>query len=481
MSETYYWYDYETTGIDPARDRVVQFAGIRTDLNFNPVANPDVFYCKLHDDILPHPEACLITGITPQHAIREGLLESEFIKRVHREFSTPQTCVVGYNSIRFDDEFTRHLLYRNFFDPYAREWKSGNSRWDLIDLVRLTHALRPDGINWPQREDGAASFKLEELTKANGILHEAAHDALSDVYATIELAKLIKQQQPRIYSWGLSLRNKKKAAENLDLIHNTAVIHVSSKYPAAQDCLAVVVPIAAHPVNKNGVLVFDLSADPTELIDLTAEEIHQRLYTPTAELNEGQKRLPLKTVHINKSPMLAPLSTLTTEVKNKLNIDLLRCEENRQKILGAGIEKKLAEVFSINTFESATDPDLMLYSGGFFSPIDVQNMTQIRACPIDKLAELSLPFEDERLEEMLFRYRARNYPETLNEVEKTQWQAYRHDCFIKEHNDGRLTLKAYFERLDELVVEGDWSEEQQVLLEELIDYGEAVADSLVSD
>ena len=179
--------------------------------------------------------------------------------------------------------------------------------------------------------------------------------------------------------------------------------------------------------------------------------------------------------------MLAPLSTLTTEVKNKLNIDLLRCEENRQKILGAGIEKKLAEVFSINTFESATDPDLMLYSGGFFSPIDVQNMTQIRACPIDKLAELSLPFEDERLEEMLFRYRARNYPETLNEVEKTQWQAYRHDCFIKEHNDGRLTLKAYFERLDELVVEGDWSEEQQVLLEELIDYGEAVADSLVSD
>lgn len=360
MSETYYWYDYETTGIDPARDRVVQFAGIRTDLNFNPVANPDVFYCKLHDDILPHPEACLITGITPQHAIREGLLESEFIKRVHREFSTPQTCVVGYNSIRFDDEFTRHLLYRNFFDPYAREWKSGNSRWDLIDLVRLTHALRPDGINWPQREDGAASFKLEELTKANGILHEAAHDALSDVYATIELAKLIKQQQPRIYSWGLSLRNKKKAAENLDLIHNTAVIHVSSKYPAAQDCLAVVVPIAAHPVNKNGVLVFDLSADPTELIDLTAEEIHQRLYTPTAELNEGQKRLPLKTVHINKSPMLAPLSTLTTEVKNKLNIDLLRCEENRQKILGAGIEKKLAEVFSINTFESATDPDLML-------------------------------------------------------------------------------------------------------------------------
>lgn len=167
MSETYYWYDYETTGIDSVRDRVVQFAGIRTDLNFNQVAEPDVFYCKLHDDILPHPEACLVTGISPQLANQKGLIECDFIERVHREFSKAKTCVVGYNSIRFDDEFTRNLLYRNFYDPYAREWKSGNSRWDLIDVVRLTHALRPDGINWPTREDGSASFRLEELTLAN--------------------------------------------------------------------------------------------------------------------------------------------------------------------------------------------------------------------------------------------------------------------------------------------------------------------------
>lgn len=479
MSETYYWYDYETTGIDPARDRVVQFAGIRTDLDFNQIAEPDVFYCKLHDDILPHPEACLITGISPQLAIQKGLIESDFIKKINHEFSTPKTCVVGYNSIRFDDEFTRNILYRNFFDPYAREWKSGNSRWDLIDLVRLTHALRPEGINWPKREDGSASFKLEELTKANGISHESAHDALSDVYATIALAKLVQQKQPRLYSWGLSLRNKRNAAENLDVINKTPVIHVSSKYPAAQDCLAVIVPIAPHPINKNGVIVFDLAADSTELIDLTAEEIHQRIYTPTAELAEGEKRIPLKTVHINKSPMLAPLGTLTGAVKAKLNIDLLRFEENRQKILKAGLESKLADVFSINEFEQATDPDLMLYGGGFFSQLDAQNMAQIRTCPKDKLGELNLAFEDERLEEMLFRYRARNFPETLNEAEKIERQAFRHDCFTKENNDGRLTLIAYFEKLDELVVDGNWNEEQQELLEDLISYGEKIADSLV--
>ena len=478
MADTFYWYDYETTGIDPARDRVVQFAGIRTDVNFNQVAEPDVFYCSLHDDILPHPEACLITGITPQLVNEKGLLECDFIDRIHQQFSTPQTCVVGYNSIRFDDEFTRNLLYRNFFDPYAREWKSGNSRWDIIDVVRLTHALRPDGINWPTREDGSASFKLEELTKANGISHESAHDALSDVYATIALAKLIKQKQPKLYAWGLGLRDKKKAAENLDLINHTAVVHVSSKYPANKDCLGIVMPIVAHPVNKNGVIVFDLTADPQPLIDLSAEEIHQRLYTPTADLAKGEQRIPLKTVHINKSPMLAPLNTLTQQIRDRLNIDFQNCEENRQLILNAGIAQKLSEVFAINEFEKATDPDLMLYGGGFFSHSDARNMAQIRNCEKDKLAKLDLPFEDDRLPEMLFRYRARNYPNSLSEAELASRQVYRKACLTEEHDDGRLTLMRYFEILDDLIVQEGWTPEQQALLEDLIAYGETIAETL---
>ncbi|HIF17232.1 MAG TPA: exodeoxyribonuclease I [Cycloclasticus sp.] len=478
MADTFYWYDYETTGIDPARDRVVQFAGIRTDINFNQIADPDVFYCKLHDDILPHPEACLITGISPQLANEKGLLECEFIERIHQQFSTPQTCVVGYNSIRFDDEFTRNLLYRNFFDPYAREWKSGNSRWDLIDVVRLTHALRPDGINWPTREDGSTSFRLEELTKANGISHESAHDALSDVVATIALAKLIKQKQPKLYSWGLGLRDKKKAAESLDLINNTAVVHVSSKYLASKDCLGIVMPIAKHPVNNNGVIVFDLTSDPQTLIDLSAEDIHKRLYTATADLAEGEPRIGLKTVHINKSPMLAPLNTLTDAIRDKLNIDLDACEENRQRILKADVADKLSKVFSINEFETVTDPDLMLYGGGFFSHADARNMAQIRGCDKDQLAALDLPFEDERLDEMLFRYRARNYPESLSDAEQARRQNYRHESLTKQYSDGQLSLMSYFERLDELISEEQWNDEQQQLLEDLIKYGEVLAESV---
>jgi len=478
LSETYYWYDYETTGIDPARDRVVQFAGLRTDLDFNPVAEPDVFYCILHDDVLPHPEACLITGISPQLANAKGLLECDFISRIHQQFSRPQTCVVGYNSIRFDDEFTRNLLYRNFFDPYAREWKSGNSRWDLIDLVRMTHALRPDGINWPEREGGLPSFRLEQLTKANGILHESAHDALSDVHATIALAKLIKQKQPKLYTWGLGLRDKKKAMESLDVINHTPVVHISSKYPASQDCLAIVMPLVTHPVNKNGVVVIDLSHNPDPLIQLSAEEIHQRLYTATADLAEGEERIGLKVVHLNKSPMLAPLGTLTDTVKQKLAIDLAQCEANRQTILKANIAGKLADVFAINAFEAANDPDLMLYAGGFFSQSDSRNMTQIRNCSIEDLVNLDLAFEDERLAEMLFRYRARNYPDTLSETEKERRQSDRRDSLNKEKGDGRLTLISYFEKLDELVMQEGWTEDQQTLLDDLISYGEVIADSL---
>ena len=478
MADTFYWYDYETTGIDVARDRVVQFAGIRTDLDFNPIGSPDVFYCRLEDDVLPHPEACLVTGISPQLTREKGLLECDFIARIHQQFSTPQTCVVGYNSIRFDDEFTRHLLYRNFFDPYAREWKAGNSRWDLIDVVRLTYALRPEGINWPTREQGLPSFKLEDLSKANGIAHEAAHDALSDVRATIALARLIKQKQGKLYTWAFAMRDKKVAAQSLDTVAHTPVVHVSGMYPSAQRCLAVVMPIVTHPITKNGVLVYDLSVDPQALIDLSVEQLHQRLYTPNDELKEGESRVPLKTVHLNKSPMLAPLNTLNEASLAAIDINLQQCEINRQKIINANIKDKLIAVFSINNFELATDPDLMLYGGGFFSALDASNMAKIRQCARDDLAALDLPFEDERLYEMLFRYRARNFPDTLSDDEKTRWQMHRKTMLTTELGDGRLTLTAYFERLDELIAEQTWTEEQHALFEHLIEYGESIADSL---
>lgn len=472
MTHSYFWYDYETTGIDARRDRVVQFAGIRTDLDFNPVGQPLNLYCQLHDDILPHPEACLVTGISPQLANQKGLPEPEFMSRIHAQFSQPGTCVVGYNNLRFDDEFTRNGLYRNFFDPYAREWKSGNSRWDLIDVARMTEALRPDGIVWPQREDGAPSFRLEELTAANGIVHKSAHDALSDVYATIGLAKLIRERQPRLFDWAFGLRVKQKPAELLNPQKQAMLLHVSGKYPANRHSLAVIVPLVQHPTNGNGMVVYDLSVNPKDLLQLSVEQIRERLYTSRDDLPPEQDRIPLKTIHINKSPMLAPLSTLTEQARQRLQLDLDLCEQHRQQLLAPELADKVRSVFDQPHPEPGDDPDLMLYSGGFFSPADQRRMETIRQTEPHALAELSLNFEDERLPEMLFRYRARNYPQTLTADEAERWQDFRRQRLTRADGGGSIILEDYFQRLDQLVAESHWTEAQVALIESLIEYGE---------
>ena len=305
-----YWYDFETFGKDPRRNRASQFAGIRTDEDLNIISEPLVFYCAPADDFLPDPMACLITGISPQKALADGVCEVEFIKRIHEEFSQPGTCVAGYNSIRFDDELTRQLLYRNFYDPYEREWKNGNSRWDIIDMARLCAATRPEGIVWPLREDGSTSFRLEQLTAENGIEHADAHDALSDVIATIEFAKLIKQKQPKLYDYVYQLRNKRAVQSEIDMVTRKPVLHVSMMYPATQGCLALVMPLCPHPTNNNGIIVYDLREDPESWASLSVEEIRKRIFTARDDMEQGVERIGLKTIHINKCPVIASPAVL---------------------------------------------------------------------------------------------------------------------------------------------------------------------------
>jgi exodeoxyribonuclease-1 len=439
---TFYWHDYETWGADPSRDRASQFAGIRTDWDLNVIGEPLMVYAKPPMDMLPSPEACLITGVTPQRAHAEGVSEAEFIRLVHDQLAAPGTCGVGYNSIRFDDEITRFTFYRNFYDAYAREWQNGNSRWDIIDVVRLCYALRPEGIEWPMQviEEPAAggpiqrpSFRLEELTVANGIAHEAAHDALSDVYATIAMAKLIKSKQPKLFDFALNLRKKQAVNEQLNIVSQKPVVHISAMYPATQGCAAVVMPLAYHPTNKNGVIVYDLSLDPSELLSLSAEEIKHRLYTPRAELPEGVARIALKNVHVNKSPMVVPVSLMDESVAKRLNIDLAACRRHYDQLqsdrgAAKALYEKLQVVFTRDYSAEGDveqDAELSLYGGGFFGSQDKHAMTQVRQADAQALASQSFVFEDARLNELLFRYKARNYPQSLSPQEQQRWQEFR--------------------------------------------------------
>lgn len=459
---TLFWHDYETFGANPAKDRPSQFAGIRTDMDLNIIEEPVTFYCKLANDYLPSPEAILITGITPQLANQKGMPEAEFMDKVHQQFSQENTCVVGYNSIRFDDEVSRYGFYRNFFDPYAREWQNGNSRWDIIDLVRACYAFRPDGINWPQKEDGSPSFKLEQLTVANGLSHEKAHDAMSDVYATIGMAKLIKSVQPKLFDYYFSLRKKQEVSKLIDVLEMKPLVHVSSKISALNGCTTLIAPLAYHSTNKNAVICVNLAMDVTPLIELTAEQIRERMYTRRDDLAEGELPIGLKQIHINKSPFLAGAKTLTDDNAARLDIDKAFAREQYKKLRQhPEIREKLVAVFDLHSDREITDPDLQLYSGGFFSHADKAKMEMIRNTKPMNLAALELTFDDERLPEMLFRYRARNYPETLNDSELMRW---------REFCQPRLNDPDYMIRLENIIEETEQNESKQKLLQALCHY-----------
>jgi exodeoxyribonuclease-1 len=473
-SPSIYWYDLETFGIDPKKDRIAQFAGLRTDPELNVISDPLVMFCKPARDMLPSPESCLVTGITPQQALQDGIPEAAFIARVNDEFSRPDTCVCGYNNIRFDDEFVRYSLYRNFFDPYEREWKNGNSRWDIIDMVRLTRALRPDGIEWPWRDDGLPSFRLEDLTVANHIEHAHAHDALSDIHATIAIAKLIRDKQRKLFDFVFSLRSKHQVAMQFNVKEHKPVVHVSGMFPSRYFCATVVAPITMHPSNKNGVIVYDLREDPAPLLDLSIEEIQKRVFSPKDDLAEDEARVPLKTIHMNKCPVVVPLTTLDNESQGRIQLDMDACQRHLAVLQNnPQLEKKISQVFHHKGYTPTDDPDQQLYQG-FFDAADKGRMQEIRSCAPDELAQREFFFNDKRLPELLFRYRARNWPDSLNEHEVQLWKAYCQQRVTDPDGGNSITLQEFNQRLDELSNAEDTTALQQTVIATLREYAQSL-------
>lgn len=468
MAASFLFYDLETFGADPRRTRVAQFAAIRTDAQLQIIEEPISFFVRPADDLLPSPIATLITGIAPQRALHEGVGEAEAFGRIHDEVSRPETCTLGYNSLRFDDEFVRHGLFRNFYDPYEREWRGGNSRWDLLDALRLMHALRPDGIVWPQREDGSTSFKLEQLALANDVRQGDAHEALSDVYATIGMARLMRQSQPRLWDYALQLRDKRFAANLLDTIAMAPALHISQRYPASRMCAAPVLPITRHPRFDNRILVFDLDGDAEALLRLDAAQIADRLYTPSADLPEGEVRVPLKEVHLNKAPVLVAWPHLRPADLDRLQIDPIRVEAAAQLLRAAGpaLAEKVRRVFADERAYGVSDPDASLYDG-FLADADKRRFLQVRATPPAQLGQRDFGFQDARLPELLFRYRARNWPETLTLDERERWDDYRRRRLCEDSGLSEYTFESFSGEIAALRVQHIDDGAKQALLDQL--------------
>lgn len=474
---TFLWHDYETFGANPRYDRPAQFAAIRTDMDLNEVGEPLMLYCQPAPDYLPSPESCLITGITPQQCLAQGVSEDQFARTIEAAFSQPGTVGVGYNTIRFDDEVTRFMFWRNLIDPYAREWQNDCSRWDLLDVVRMVYALRPQGIVWPTKDDGTPSFKLEDLARANGLLHAQAHDALSDVRATIALARLIKQHQPKLFEFALGLRKKDKVLHEMGLpaapVDARPFLHITGMIAPQRGCIAMMWPLAQHPTNKNEVICWDLNADPSELAHLDADTLRLRMFTKAADLPEGMTRLPIKSIHINKSPMVVRnLKTLSPAMATQWGMDVEQCIDHAVKARALPDMSALwKQVYAKLEGHGPNDVDQDLYNG-FVGPADRRRLSQLRELSATELALDKTGFDDARLPELVFRWRARNWPESLTPQEQARWQQHRAAALI-EGVGGARTAERMFAEIDALSETAD-DERAEAILGALYDYAEAI-------
>ena len=409
----------------------MQFAGQRTSLNLEPIGSPINKLIRLPNSVLPDPGAILITGITPQQTIAQGMIEVDFLKLFYNEAVTSDTIFVGYNNIRFDDEFMRFLNYRNFYDAYEWQWQDGRSRWDILDVARTTRALRPDGIVWPNDSEGVPTNRLQELAAANKLDHRKVHDAMSDVEATIALAKLIHDQQGKLFSFLVKMRTKNEITK---LVYNgQPFLYTSSKYPSEHQRTTIVDVIADHP-QGNGALVYDLRNDPTKLAELSPNEIASNWisYKPPPLIP-----VPIKTLQFNRCPAIAPLGVLDEKTIDRLQLNMTDIEENRKKLHKLpGFADLILDALNIldtqrekSALKAVASVETQLYDG-FFDSYDKQQMKKVRDSKPKDLVSLNLDFHDQRLEKLMPLYVAQNFPEIQTSAMKEQWDKYRHRLLL---------------------------------------------------
>lgn len=466
MAQTFFFYDLETSGLNPREDRIMQFAGQRTDMDLNPIGEPYNLLVKLNDDTLPSPDAIMVTGISPQQTVADGYTEAEFAKILSEEICTNDTIMVGFNNIRFDDEFIRALFWRNFHDPYEWCWKDGRSRWDMLDVVRLTRALRPEGIEWPVDSEGKATNRLELLTASNGIDHLSAHDALSDVEALIAVTKLIKEKQPKLYSYLLEMRDKKKVQALVNLESQQPFVYASGRYDAAYNKTSVALPIA--PGRNSNVLVYDLRHDPTPLLKLSEADIRKKLFASYEERKADDfVPLPVKELQYNRCPAVAPLGVLEqADGWKKIQLDKDTVEANMKKVLSAQefIENVRSAFENREEFKKSLDAEAQLYDG-FVNDKDRIRIEVVRNASASELADFQPEFADERLASLLLRYKARSFPNSLSESEAAAWEAWRGERIKRQ-------LPGFMKALQRLAASND--ESKQFLLQELQLWAESV-------
>lgn len=480
MAFSILWYDLETFGLHPQWDRIAQFGALRTTSRFEEIGPPINLYCRVSPDYIPQPEACMVSGITPLDVNEGGLSERDFAARIYSQMMQKATCTAGFNNLRFDDEFIRALFYRNFYDPYKREYDEGRTRWDIIDLLRMCRDLRPEGIVWPCNEEGLPVFQLEKLAHANNIPHEDAHDALGDVRTTIAIARLVYEKQPKLFSYYFGLRKKDAVRRLLGLQSMKAVLHTSAMFRSPWGCTRLVLPLSVDPGHSNRIITCDLQDDPSDWVDLPADEIRRRLFSDRESLGD-ESRVPLKGVHVNRSPAIAPLSTLEPQRAKALHIDVETCLRHAEILRSrTGLIQKIRAVYTQPPWKAPADVDLRIYSGDFFPDEDRVEFENLRVCPPEKLLSSPPRFYDSRGPQMLWRYIARNFPDSLPDSDRQKWRSFCASRLLTPEPSGSMDIGNYMREVRNRLGRVDTPAPDKVVLKKLLEYGEYLEKTILS-
>lgn len=467
---TFYFYDLETSSGSPRTGRIMQFAGQRTNEDLEPIGEPDNILVKLADDVIPEPEAVLVHGITPQKTVDEGITEAEMAEYFQTKIATPGTVFVGYNNLRFDDEFMRYLFYRTFYEPYEWHWKDDRSRWDLLDAMRMMRALRPEGLKWPMLKD-KPSVKLELMAKENGFIHENAHDALSDVIALIQLAKQFKESQPKLFNYLLSIRNKRDVAKLV--LSGEPFIYTSGRYSSEFEKTTVVHTVLKHP-RRDAAIVYDLRHDPTEWVDKSPDELVKHW---SVRYGDDTKPLPVKTMQFNHCPAVAPMSVLDDKSKKRIGYsdDFTKhkqiLDENRQFVENLEKALDIMEDAQQSSLPLDDNVDTQLYNG-FWGDRDRKMLIKIRQTDPDEYGDILSEINNKRLRAMLPLYKARNYPKKLTTDERKAWESRRRKLFLDGGENSKIAK--FFGRLQTINKDRQLSQNDEYLLSELHLYVESI-------
>ncbi len=473
---TFYFYDLETSGINPRTARIMQFAGQRTDDRLQPIGEPDNIYIRLTEDVVPEPDAIMVTGITPQHTRSEGISEADFIQYFNEHIATAGTIMTGFNNVRFDDEFMRYINWRNFSDPYEWSWLEDRSRWDLLDMSRMMRALRPEGVQWPDTPEGIPTNKLELLASANNITHDSAHDALSDVKATIGLARLIRDKQPKLFNYLLGLREKKRVEAFVQ--NEQMFVYTSGRYAGEFQKTTIVCGLAKHP-KKQATLVYDLRFDPTPFLKMNVDELVDAWRWRAKDDPYTGLRLPIKSLQYNRCPALAPISVIASDgaIQERIALSaetarryykiLISAKDFSKNVVAA---TKIIDQERTDSFAASTRPDEQLYDK-FVPDADRSTMRMITAATSEEITKITPIFKDDRLTGLWPLYKARNFPKSLTEEEVQHWEAYRSDVMLSGQPSH---YEVYFNRLAELSKQASLTEQQKYILEELQLWGQSI-------